>query len=801
MRIIVIALTFLAAGVAAARSVTVTALANEPANESAGEFAGAPGIVPPSSPSRPATEQYWVIADVIAAIKGMSGTSSLPGAPFAEHVWSPGMYRAVAEAAFDPAPADVDLNVRIQLLELTTDTLLAQSARVSAVLQRNMRAPAAHEAAALTVGAFALRESAGWFDDVRPALSRMTAHLAVARALRRPSTDETLDGALAHAILSALAGRQREAMALVDGVEARAASDGDRAWVRALRLRVTGDWRAQKPTAVSPLLVQLEYARAVRTRLGIDAYTDYLETLPDSTLVGWSRLAFSDWLSVEAGHIFTDGQIENEILESAAIWSEMHGRQATFEDLLKALNDRPTASPVERTGASVTVHVLDWGTWAAHQQRHLAHAMMARAHHYTNLGDDERREALPRELENQMGDLTLFPLALRWMATTPAQHQRALDRARALVQSMPEVVNQSAWTMLLEKPAFVDRPVAFPLDVTWFSPAVPAGTAFDLGARSMRQGASRRPTVVQVAAWARDRPYDNWTVWKNEWYIADGPPPLSTVRKAFGQLLDYDAVAITRVLDHIPMAAAQRIETATSLCALVTVACDRVADLLLLDNRVAEAAEAYDRWADGSRDRVGVSNGVAWLFRYHLAQGHVARAEAIARMAEDTGSSRGLELLAEWHERHQRHDEAERLLQAIIDRYTDSTAGLGTFLMRRSLASSDRALQTRAAALLRQSYPIGLEPLAMQALPATPADGVRFGNFGARPAALGFEPSDVIVGVDGWRVRNALQYLTAVRFDFDEQVTFTVFRKGSYEQVRTRVPERRLGTQLLDVGP
>ena len=750
-----------------------------------------------SAPAPYTTEQEWILASVNGAIAGMAGGPvSLPSPVIADHIWSPATYRAAAEAAFTPAEPTRDFDVRTPLLDPHPGMLIDQSVRISAALQENMRSASAHEAAALIVGAFALRESAGSFDDPRPALSRMTAHLAVAAALRRPSTDESLDGALARAVITVLAGRQRDAMTIVDGAEARAASGADRAWVRALRLRITGDWRV-KPPADAPLLVQLEHGRAVRRRLGLDAYMDYVDTLGDNgRLADWARMAFVDGLNVEAGHLFTDGQIEHELANAAAIWSRIHGGELSQERLMAALNDLPAPSPVDRSTTTPTVRVLDWGAWAANQQRHLAHAMLARAHHFDNLADDESATDLSRTLENTFGGLRLFPVVMRWMAETPSQYQLALERARPLVENAPELVTQRAWTLLLENPGFGGRAARFPIDTGWFQPAVPSGTAFELGARALLEGGVRSPSRPQAAEWARQMPYDHWTVWANEYLSIDGTPTLASVRKAFGPLLDYDTHAIRKVIDFMRMPVAERIDFADSLCALVADECSRVAELLLLANRAPEAAAAYDRWADGARDRVGVSLGVTWLMRYHLAHGNTARAEAIARMAGDTRSSRGMELLAEWDERNGRHDEAETRLQAIMKRYPENTTQLGAFLMRHSTRTKDQGLRVKAAELLRPSFPLGAEPLAVQALPVTASDGVRFASFGERPATFGFRSDDVIVGLDGWRVRDGAQYAAAVKFSFDEQMTFTVFRKGRYEQVQARVPERWLGARM-----
>ena len=225
-----------------------------------------------------ATEQEWIQADIVSAITGMVALETPPGAgPIAvrDHVWSPATYaplveRMLAGRQLDrPGANDVDPAVRAALMALRSETLLEQNERVSSALQQNILHAGWQESAALLVGGLALRESVGLFSDVRPALSRMAAHLAIARALRG-SAEPSMDGRCALAILTALAGLERQAVQMVNDLEARAVSPADRAWVRALRVRITGDWRS--PQNAGTLLERLEFARAVRGRLGVDRF-------------------------------------------------------------------------------------------------------------------------------------------------------------------------------------------------------------------------------------------------------------------------------------------------------------------------------------------------------------------------------------------------------------------------------------------------------------------------------------------------------------------------------------------------
>src|SRR4029453_10004592 len=128
------------------------------------------------------------------------------------------------------------------LRDLQRDVLLAQNERLSNVLAADFWNPSHHESAALLLSAFALREASGTFLDLRRTLCRLTAHLALADALRG-AHDRTLQGRLAEAALLSLVGRQQDAVARLNATTSAELPEEARAWLRALRLRATLDWR------------------------------------------------------------------------------------------------------------------------------------------------------------------------------------------------------------------------------------------------------------------------------------------------------------------------------------------------------------------------------------------------------------------------------------------------------------------------------------------------------------------------------------------------------------------------------
>jgi hypothetical protein len=653
------------------------------------------------------------------------------------------------------------------------------------------------------VGAFALREASNFFGDVRPALSRMAAHMAIARALRH-GEPMSRDGELAMVVLTDLSGLQRDALDMLDtyhGVPAPGSPD--RAWIRALHLRITGDWRQHHAGEDETLLERFEYARAIRERLGIDAFLDYVDTIPrrDEALADWHRLALRDSeVSVESGGRFAATSVDSELREAERVWSVLHGSTIDPETLVPALNDRPSQSPVVTIGSQQRVDVLDWGTWAAFEQRTLIESLALNLSHVRMLGIEGSIGETLERMDASFGRLTLYPVVERWIAEDREQYEDALARARPIADAHPELLTAAEWNYLLQRPGFVQRAVPFPVNVGWFDPAEPEGTAFDLPNRSLQPGCPRPPTLEQAAWLAHEQPYDEWTVWANAWYQYPGKgrkPSADAIRKAFGALVEYDDIALRNFVGYIDLSEAERFELMQHRCDLDAGNCVAVAKWLLLDNRERDAASMYERFIAQSRDEVAISQNINWLVRYYRAHGKLTEAGSLASRGAQTQSRAGLEALADLLAAEGQYGDAEKVYRNIAEHY-NITAPLGTFLLRRALEANDKALQIKAFELLRRDFPNGVERVQPYALPATPSDGAQFETFGRRVAGFGFQPDDVIISIDGWRVHNAAQEWDAWRMSTSENVDFVVWRDGRYREIHVRVPQRWLAATFRD---
>jgi hypothetical protein len=123
----------------------------------------------------------------------------------------------------------------------------------------------------------------------------------------RGELESGLAGRYAETVLVTLVGRERDALARLDGLAAKAANPVEKAWVRALRLRNTGDWRIARDEKRLTLLETLEEFRALAIGQDDDAALAWLDHRKPKPIPDWGRLALSsDFGSMGTSNRFAD---------------------------------------------------------------------------------------------------------------------------------------------------------------------------------------------------------------------------------------------------------------------------------------------------------------------------------------------------------------------------------------------------------------------------------------------------------------------------------------------------------------
>lgn len=709
------------------------------------------------------------------------------------HIWDPRTYAPIAAtlgvaAAAPQAGGTPDTRAIDALTDPSRETLIAEDVRVSAALRAQPRDPSPHEAAALLLGAMALREGAGMYTDTRPSLSRMTAHLTMARAVA-PARPPSPAGRLAAALLLVEVGREVDALAALAPLEDASQSTAMRAWARALRVRATGDWRMVPSPMKSTPLERAAYAKAYAWRVGPGPLLRWMEDVSQAPDLAMTRVLLSQAFSVEVGNAIAPVGLNAEFEEAAAMAAAYGLETGDAPALFRALG---------HANASTPFHVLDWPLMASTAERHIVARVKALYDAEWNLGRRQVLAEMPAKLEKAFAGLPLLPTALA--LTSGDATVRHLSAAASIVRARKDAIPPALWTALVRYGRDQARQVSWPTTEAWFNPWEPDGTVLDPDYRIVRQG-GEKGSVPQLEAMHALSPSASYLSWRLAWWRVDGrPPTIAEVRTLTGPVLAYDASAAYRMFKGLDGSHDDYVTLATAMCELNPDRCIDLGEELLKEGRDREAADELRRFYTRARDRVSASLKALWLTRYLIDQGQMADARRIAEDADDVGSAGGIGTLAELLERQGDAAGAEARYKQIHERYGPAAGWhLGAFYLRRWKATSDPALRDRGLALVADRFPSGLE--VPPAAAAAPGDGVAFSNFGARAGRAGLRRSDVVVGIDGVRVRSWEQAEILLRASHDAAIRFTVWRDGAYTTVSGALPQRWLGCGIKTYRP
>jgi hypothetical protein len=522
--------------------------------------------------------------------------------------------------------------------------------------------------------------------------------------------------------------------------------------------------------------------RAVDMSLGSGASLDRFDKIKEpADVVDWPRLLLQGDPGVEAGNRFTEHWIAAELGEFADVLAALGSPAGalTSDSVIKALNTEPADGPV---GADGIIRTIDRGTWAAAAQRHLSMAVVGRHKHLVSrLGLPGDARAFRDDASRSFSTLTLYPLAATGIAYSRDEVARVFPRTRVLVQTRPDLVTDHVWRTVQGMAAYAVLPT--PRDAaSWFRPLVLPGTAFDMDSRSQPDGDKPRLTQAQLAVLRQHAPYSRrLAVEAVRWR---GNASYETLHEEYGSLAPYDvelARALAKAAWERPEIYVPQMER---VCAMS--ADDGYWDLApyLVDHgRVDEGRRAYERWLAIGQKEVAISNSMWWLVRHYYERGEHTKATAVAERVAETGSFWGLVTRANLHDWQGEPDEAERLHRTAWRRYENPNELLAFYL--RAGRKGPEVLE-----LTREIFPAGMTRITAGAPAAAPQDGVVVRTTGVIGAAEGLKVNDVIIGIDGVRVRNVAQYRAVRGASAQDTMKLTVWRGDRHMEVSARLRYR-----------
>ncbi|MDR1190218.1 MAG: hypothetical protein LBK60_00955 [Verrucomicrobiales bacterium] len=727
----------------------------------------------------------------------------------ADGIWEPATWAPWATAVFPPASATgaagaltAAREAAAELLDPRLPNLLAQHRAASALLNEQPTSADAHTRAALLLGVIALNDYAGHFHDDRRAINRMVAHLAIARALGADAADPA--ARLAEALRLTLCGLETRALAAAEQLGDDTPAG---AWRALLKWRNTNDWRdGRAQAAAGPPALQYEYLRALTVAVDDDYAQDFAKeiALPED----------ATWCRAGRGWAFSQSALELEQNECATATLAFNYAPFLTGDAddwrwVRAYLQTPDGPPVsvdEPTGR-LTVAVAGANFFANYHQRHLMEAYR-RQHNFLDRSIAVREEAdeFAADIARLPEEFFYQPFLARWIIRADDEHaaQRAVANQKCFVASNqhPELLTPRLWAALARNRAGkpFDPPVSLPDLGGWFTPEVPAGTAYDIGRRLADIGVGRGNAL----AWRQElrgmAPY-------NYAYLLHSVKLDN--RHAYANLDPALLLAWMEPLTHYYNDAVhdlawgysmnpQKFEETINRMTEVTP--DYYLDLgyYFSQKGPAEKAEKYYLLAYAkARNRIGVANKMGWLIRRLYDRGDKPKAREIAQYGAEIYSASGLANYARLLEREGEWAAALETWQRRDTRYyPGQTGGADACLMRMHAAAPKQAAQLGFDQLLARAFPQGLQKVTLRDFTAPPTDGVRFKTTNQALRQFGLDQGMVIVALDGWRTDNTQQYTLVRQMSEEERLDLIVWDGAAYRAKAGHVKGRMFGVKL-----
>ncbi len=714
-----------------------------------------------------------------------------------EHVWAPATYqplaaKLLAQEGLKGKPSAGSDRLLEALTDLRADVLLAENRRLSEELAAHPLDPRLHEQAALLLGAFGLREGEGTFADLRPTLCAMSAHLALAMALRGKAPVSS-EGALASVLVDILSDRFVPAAAGLARLETTLKEPSAQPWLRALDLRASRAWKRLESPTRATLLERICFVRALHAAIGETPALEFLEQGGQEAVVDWVRILFSSpGVSVEVTNSLGSIAVAAELGDAAPLVGV--APTASPETIIGALG-RLEGQAEPRLGQGPRPVVASRTFLAAAAGRQILAAARAEVYgldHMLGLEEDahERSDELSKLLE---------PLALADLLRLPWYSQRgqaglqvqvgACARGAELLGRRPEAVGEDGWRAI-DSTCVKEREAGLvPRVEQWLEPAIPAGTAYAATARlyvAARQKLGPEDAEALFALSPRSQTILNY--YANQ-ALRRGPTA-EDIKAAWGAAWDTEALPLYMLVQLAKegSSSAELLELRGRQCNLEASHCLEYGAELADAGQIEKAVSVYEKAVATVRDRVAVANDADWLADYYIDNG---RTEAALRLASEVGevySAAGLFTQARVLERLGRLDEAEAVYRVESERYR--SGGLAAFYVRRS-RRGDQAYADRASLALKKLFPSGLVPADITKMEPPPpfraaGTGLPLDQRWMTPRYVkaGLQAGDIILAVDGIRIGDAEQWYCVRSFTDDPRISLVVERGGKLIEIK-----------------
>jgi tetratricopeptide (TPR) repeat protein len=770
--------------------------------------------------------------------------------------WDPEGYASLARQLLGATPGaapapDSDANdVLGHLLNLTGAKLAVEDVRLSGNLQQHPASWQDHEAAALVLTALALREEAGSYSDNRTLLSRATAHLALAQALRGDQR-ATWPGLIAGAAIRTLSGRELDALAHLDNLSAQPdLPDSAKTWITALRLLAKQDWRVADVTPKSPLLLKIAWFKILKLDLFSEVAAKRLEqvvpqppqdpnappdqqkTNPETLIPDWGRIAGRSPFYDQSGDDVKNAEyrLDLEFHELDEILKTEGSTPFNLENLASIFSERETNTISHDADGKTVVHVIGPGSFKAASLRHIFAGLISKRLIPDPAGESDQDPAQAQNSFTKMDSLfqgvpgyELARLHLGFVEPDESKKQyadwvaakktwRVWEVPYGLVRDMPGYTHVEAFyrhavpfgtvydTDLDRRYGFINavNPEVMPpfdtpeLEKIKKLPIQEANLAIE-------NYSNKYNAILRATEAKSPKPFEQelLKLAPDEYILAQDHVPNDKLITAVAPFLDYCLNPIGRIedLDSEHLSDADREMIVRKHVALDPGFGFRAAEVLRENGNPDEAAEMERRAIPAIDNPIGLSNAVMPLVIYDLEHGQKDEALALAQKAGNVASELGLATYCYAMEYVGRFDEAEAAANQLKTMYSNDS-----FIYTLHVRHKDHYPDLYANAV-EEAYPNGFVRVTLADFSVAPKAGCLIKSSSDLLAEARLQPGDVIVALDGYRVDSDVQYGFARAMTMNCNMDFIIWRNGKYLEIKAFVPDRRMFIETGDYKP
>ena len=722
-------------------------------------------------------------------------------------IWSPAVYRDVAvmlarAVGLNASATKEAGNTALlsKLLDGTPETIERENQSLSGALEEEFTNPVLHEQAALLLGAFLLREHSGNFFEIRSPLSRLTAHLAMARFLGGAGS-YGINGQLAEAMLLTLVGNETLALKQLKSLDTN--STVVAGMVRALQARNTGDFRPLTDMAGRSRVESVAWFAAMADYVSAPIAWPKLDDDEKQT-IDFVRAAHGVNYSVEMGHQLLRMSIPLELQEIQSVYELSHREKFSRDGLVQVLNELPERCFTTGSDGTVHVRIIGWGQWAMFLQRHLCHAVQQNYYFMKSkwgVPDDAKEYA--DSCEREYAGLRLYPFVRRFSCTNAEPYRKSVDDCFKVIVAAPQLVPAGCWNWLNMRASFAPMhvPDSGPLVNEWHDHNPPPGTVYDLDARLYQQSLiTRADTIEHFLKLHQLAPYDcrpaNFLINKR----FNNHPTYDQAMALYDAVLPYSVTALQAVANSVSNQPDQYVKWMLQAAELNPACYYNLADYAWYHTNDDQAALYVDKACDANPDSVSVANHAEWRVRYYLKKGQTDKARAIADFAGEVYSSRGLAAKAVFMETTSNYDGALEWFAKIEERY-DNSNPLIEFCQRYKKLTGDTRFDAELQKRIPKLFPKGMEKVSLGDFHDEPNDGVLIQGKSDLLRAAGLKPGNVIVAIDGVRVHTFEQYCYVRESQDTPELDLIVWQGTAYHEIKSSPPNHRFGVEFGDYKP